>query len=49
MSSFEPGTLDNIGATWTGSSDYALQPTAQRFEQYEINFAAKVWGLMGGS
>ncbi|KAL4418819.1 hypothetical protein ABPG77_008704 [Micractinium sp. CCAP 211/92] len=42
MSSFEPGTLDNIGATWTGSSDYALQPTAQRFEQYEINFAAKV-------
>ncbi|KAL4425946.1 hypothetical protein ABPG75_009962 [Micractinium tetrahymenae] len=39
---FEPGTVDNTGGIWTGAGEYALQPTAKRFEQYESSFAAKV-------
>jgi hypothetical protein len=27
---------------WTGRNEYTLQPTAERFESYELSFAAKV-------
>ncbi len=34
--------LDMRGAEWSGEGRYTLQPTACRFEQYEISFATKV-------
>lgn len=34
--------LDMRGAEWSGEGRYTLQPTARRFEQYEISFATKV-------
>ena len=43
MSRTEPATLDNHGAVWTSAGDFKMVPTALRYEQYEINFAAKVW------
>ena len=38
----EPAALDLHGATWGPRSDrYVMDPTALRYEQYEISFAAK--------
>lgn len=34
--------LDNTGASWSGSREYSIQPSAKRFESYEMSFAAKV-------
>lgn len=34
--------LDNTGGSWSGTKEYSLQPTAKRFESYEMSFAAKV-------
>lgn len=42
MGETEPAALDMWGATWSGESQYDLHPTARRYEQYEISFAAKV-------
>lgn len=42
LSRFEPGFLDNTGASWSGRDSYTLAPTAKRFESYEMSFAAKV-------
>lgn len=41
MSNFEPMTLDVRGARWTSASNYEMVPSARKFEQFEINFAAK--------
>eukprot|EP00887_Chlorella_sp_A99_P004639 scaffold4.g4639.t1 len=38
---FEPAAVDNVGARWVAADAYELQPTARRFEGYEMNFAAK--------
>jgi cysteine desulfurase/selenocysteine lyase len=42
MDQFEPAVLDNVGARWVADNAYELQPTAKRFESYEMSFAAKV-------
>ena len=43
MKRCEPATLDMHGATWGPDPDtYTVDPTALRYEQYEISFAAKV-------
>ena len=42
MDRFEPAVLDNVGARWVAKDSYELQPTAKRFECYEMSFAAKV-------
>ena len=34
--------LDMRGAEWSAPGAYTLQPTARRYEQYEISFATKV-------
>lgn len=34
--------LDIHGALWQGPSTYSLVDSAERYEQYELNFAAKV-------
>lgn len=34
--------LDMWGSEWAAREAYELQPTAQRYEQYEVAFAAKV-------
>lgn len=39
---FEPAAIDVTGASWVGDSEYRLQPSARRFESYEMSFAAKV-------
>lgn len=41
MAQTEPAALDMWGATWSGDSTYVLHPSARRYEQYEISFAAK--------
>ena len=38
----EPAFMDVRGATWNAAGDYSPQPDAGRYEQYELNFAAKV-------
>ena len=46
----EPAMIDVLGAIWHSSGHgtkqyahrYELAPTARRYEQYEITFAAKV-------
>ncbi len=44
----EPGRIDVRGGTWTSENEYALQPTARRYEQYEMSIAAKVlWCYCG--
>ena len=47
LDKFEPAALDNIGASWAARDEYRLQPTAKRFESYEMSFAAKVCSLPG--
>ncbi|KAK9862697.1 hypothetical protein WJX84_002020 [Apatococcus fuscideae] len=42
MAKHEPATLDIHGATWTGKQDYELDPTAKRYEVYEMSMSAKV-------
>ena len=42
MAKHEPAALDIHGATWTGPKDYKLDPTAKRYELYEMSMAAKV-------
>ena len=43
MKRTEPAALDLHGATWGPQPDtYTMDPTAMRYEQYEICFAAKV-------
>ncbi|KAK9861125.1 hypothetical protein WJX84_007776 [Apatococcus fuscideae] len=42
MAKHEPAALDIHGATWTGEQDYKLDPTAKRYEVYEMSMAAKV-------
>lgn len=42
MSRTEPAMLDMWGSEWAAREAYELQPTAQRYEQYEVAFAAKV-------
>ena len=42
MAQAEPAALDIHGATWTGKQDYKLDPTAKRYEVYEMSMAAKV-------
>lgn len=42
MARHEPAALDIHGATWTGPKDYTLDPTAKRYEVYEMSMAAKV-------
>lgn len=42
MARTEPATLDNHGAQWTAAGTFEMAPTAERYEQYEISFAAKV-------
>ena len=37
----EPAFLDVRSAVWESDMSYTLQPHAMRYEQYEINFAAK--------
>jgi hypothetical protein len=42
MLEWEPATIDIHGAKWTGQGSYALYDGAVRYEQYEVNMAAKV-------
>ena len=42
MSRTEPAMLDMWGSEWAVREAYELQPTARRYEQYEVAFAAKV-------
>ncbi|PRW58845.1 aminotransferase class V [Chlorella sorokiniana] len=42
LDKFEPAVLDNTGGSWSGSREYSIDPTAKRFESYEMAFAAKV-------
>ncbi len=43
MKRTEPATLDMHGAMWGPHADtFTMDPTALRYEQYEICFAAKV-------
>ncbi len=43
MKRTEPATLDMHGAVWGPQADmFTMDPTALRYEQYEICFAAKV-------
>ena len=38
---FEPAAVDSVGATWVAEDRYELQPSAKRFESYEMTMAAK--------
>lgn len=42
MQGWQPATLDNHGAEWVSQDKYELREGAVRYQQYEINFAAKV-------
>lgn len=42
MARTEPAMLDMWGGEWTARDEYQPQPTARRYEQYEVAFAAKV-------
>eukprot|EP00879_Flechtneria_rotunda_P013191 GHRR01013776.1.p1 GENE.GHRR01013776.1~~GHRR01013776.1.p1 ORF type:complete len:440 (+),score=145.36 GHRR01013776.1:194-1513(+) len=39
---WEPAIIDIHGASWTGPGSYELVESAERYEQYEVNMAAKV-------
>ena len=39
---FEPLTLDNHAATWTGRDTYKIKPDARRFENWENYIAGKI-------
>lgn len=39
---FEPAALDLHGAEWTSHTEYRMDPTAKRYELYEMSYAAKV-------
>jgi len=39
---FEPLTLDNHAATWTGRDTYEIKPDARRFENWEDYVAGKI-------
>jgi len=41
MARTEAAMLDMWGAEWSGEGHYTQQPTARRYEQYEISFATK--------
>lgn len=41
MSRFEPAALDNTGAYWSDATSYIMDPTAKRFEMYEMSMAAR--------
>eukprot|EP00951_Prasinocladus_malaysianus_P013073 scaffold98235_cov30-Prasinocladus_malaysianus.AAC.1 len=45
MEGSSPAMLDVWGAMWEGQGSYAMQPTARRYESYEMSFAAKVGAL----
>lgn len=42
MSRTEPAMLDMWGGEWSAREAYEPHPTARRYEQYEVAFAAKV-------
>lgn len=42
MSQLEPPLLDLHSATWVSADSYQLKPTATRFENWEMNIAAKL-------
>ena len=41
----EPAIVDVHGGVWTSETEYELDPTAKRYEVYEMSFAAKVCAL----
>lgn len=42
LETMEPPTIDHHAAAWTGPGSYVLAPTAQRFEAWESNVAARI-------
>jgi selenocysteine lyase/cysteine desulfurase len=38
----EPSALDVWGGRWTAPQQYTALPSARRYEEYEMSFAAKV-------
>jgi selenocysteine lyase/cysteine desulfurase len=42
LEGWEPGWADNHGAGWSGRDKYQLNPTARRYQHYEMSMAAKV-------
>lgn len=38
----EPASLDHTAATWVSRDQYVVQPSAKRYEQWEVNVAAFV-------
>ena len=42
LDAFEPASIDVASASWTNSNDYKLGGTSQRFEKYEMSYAARV-------
>lgn len=42
MARAEPAMVDIHGAVWNSPEDYELVPSAERYEVYEMSFAAKV-------
>jgi len=42
LETFEPLTLDNHAATWTGKHSYEIKPDARRFENWEGYVAGKI-------
>lgn len=41
MAKAEPAMVDVHGAVWSGRHDYKLVRSAQRYELYEMSYAAK--------
>ena len=41
----EPAMVDVHGGVWVSETEYELDPTAKRYEVYEMNFAAKACAL----
>lgn len=42
MARAEPAMVDIHGAVWSSPESYELVPSAERYEVYEMSFAAKV-------
>ena len=42
MARAEPAMVDIHGAVWSSPDSYELVPSAERYEVYEMSFAAKV-------
>jgi hypothetical protein len=45
MAGWEPALIDIHGVHWTGPDSYAFYDGTVRYEQYEVNMAAKVTTL----